>query len=168
MSGCDANRPLRLSGRWCCARRAFSTSVKPFGRVADLVREHDADAVGFHLVAATRTCSRTDPRRPAPRAGSRAALRPATRRFVCSAPSWTALLFWIAFTVCFSVTWVISWPSTPASSASFFIRPSSPRVMCTMPPGAANALTPSVSSTMNFQFELRARARLREHACRPA
>ena len=29
--------------------------------------------------------------------------------------------------------------------------PSAPRVMCTMPPGDAKALTPSVSSTMNVQ-----------------
>jgi hypothetical protein len=38
-----------------------------------------------------------------------------------------------------------------ASSDSLFIRPSSPRVTWMMPPGAAYALTPSVSRTMNFQ-----------------
>ena len=55
----------------------------------------------------------------------------------------------MALIVCFSVTCEISWASTPASSASFVIRPSAPRVMWMNPPGAANALTPSVSSTMN-------------------
>ena len=46
----------------------------------------------------------------------------------------------------------ISWASTPASSASLLMRPSAPRVMWTMPPGEANAFTPSVSRTMNSQF----------------
>ena len=46
-----------------------------------------------------------------------------------SAPIETPLLFWIARIVCLAVTCVISWPSTPASSASFLIRPSRPRVM---------------------------------------
>ncbi len=58
-----------------------------------------------------------------------------------------ALDFWIAFSVCFCVTCTISCASTSASSASFLMRASAPRVMCTKPPGAANALTPSVSST---------------------
>ena len=35
----------------------------------------------------------------------------------------------IASIVCFSVTWPISWPSTVASSASFWISASAPRVM---------------------------------------
>ena len=61
------------------------------------------------------------------------------------------------------MTCVISWPRTPASSASVLIRPSAPRVMCTMPPGAAKALTPSVSRTMNSQFEIGPRAGLRQH-----
>ncbi len=63
-------------------------------------------------------------------------------------PSCTALFFLIAFTVCLCATWPISCASTPASSASLVIRPSAPRVMWMMPPGDANALTPSVSSTM--------------------
>ena len=53
--------------------------------------------------------------------------------------------------VCFSVTWVISCARTPASSASLPSRPRAPRVMWMKPPGAANALTPSVSRTMNVQ-----------------
>ncbi len=48
---------------------------------------------------------------------------------VSFAPIWTALPFWMARIVCFSVTWMISWPSTSASSASFFISESAPRVM---------------------------------------
>ncbi len=53
--------------------------------------------------------------------------------------------------VCFSVTWMISWPSTPASSASSLRLARAPLVMWMKPPGAAKALTASVSSTMNFQ-----------------
>ncbi len=67
-------------------------------------------------------------------------------------PSCTALFLRMAFTVCLWAMWVISWPSAPASSASLWISPSAPRVMCTMPPGDANAFTPSVSRTMNVHF----------------
>ena len=56
--------------------------------------------------------------------------------------------------MCFSVTCEISWPSTSASSASFWISASAPRVMWMKPPGAANALTPSVSSTMNVHLSV--------------
>ena len=61
------------------------------------------------------------------------------------------MFFLIALTVCLCATWPISCASTPASSASFLISPSAPRVMCTIPPGEANALTPSVSRTMKVQ-----------------
>ena len=64
------------------------------------------------------------------------------------------LPFRMALIVCFSVTWMISWPSTPASSASLDISASAPRVIWMKPPGAANALTPSVSSTMNVNDKL--------------
>ena len=57
----------------------------------------------------------------------------------------------MALIVCFSVMWMISWPSTPASSDSFLRPARAPFVMCTKPPGAANAFTESTSSTMNFQ-----------------
>ena len=71
---------------------------------------------------------------------------------VTSPASLKLLFLRIAFTVCFFVMCAISCASTPASSPSLLIMPSAPRVMCTMPPGAANALTPSVSSTMNSHF----------------
>ena len=71
-----------------------------------------------------------------------------------STPICTALLFWMARMVCFSVTWMISWPSTPASSDSVFRLASAPLVMWTKPPGAAKAFTASVSSTMNCHFRL--------------
>ena len=70
---------------------------------------------------------------------------------VSFAPIWIILPFLIASIVCFSVTWVISWASTPASSASLLISASAPRVMWMNPPGAANAFTPSVSRTMKVQ-----------------
>ncbi len=69
-----------------------------------------------------------------------------------SAPAPIMLLFSIEPMVCFSVTCVISCPRTPASSASVLANPNAPRVIWMMPPGAAKAFTPSVSSTMNSQF----------------
>ncbi len=48
---------------------------------------------------------------------------------VSLAPIWIALPFWMARIVCFSVTWMISWPRTPASCASLVIRASAPLVM---------------------------------------
>ena len=57
--------------------------------------------------------------------------RPALPDRVSAAPIWTALLFWIARMVCFSVTCTISCASTPTSSASFLISARAPRVMCT-------------------------------------
>ena len=79
-----------------------------------------------------------------------------------------SLPFLIALIVCFSVTWMISCASTPASSASFLISASAPRVMCTNPPGAANAFTPSVSSTMNCHVRFGRALRLRPAPRRPA
>ena len=51
--------------------------------------------------------------------------------------------------VCCAVTCPISWPSTPASWASFVILSMRPRVMNTLPPGSAKALIWSLSRNVN-------------------
>ena len=160
VSGCDANRPFRSAWSLLRSSSRVEEVAERRGRVAGLLRQLDANLVGVELVAAIEGVLEDHV------VGLVRELRRGTARGPTasrSVPSCTALFFLMALTVCLCATWPISWPSTPASSASFLIRPSAPRVMCTKPPGDANALTPSVSSTMNVQRQVRPLGLLREH-----